>query len=70
MGSSKRRPDLSCVVDDIALLNSECKPEHVTKLKKKKDYVKVQLTAKQAINQQLQNKGGPGKAVLLTVMGM
>ncbi|RUS29466.1 hypothetical protein BC938DRAFT_480633 [Jimgerdemannia flammicorona] len=68
--NTKQRPDFSCVVDDIPMLNSEFKPLGHTALQKKKDFVKVHLRAKRSIEQQLKTKGGPGEAALLTNMGM
>ncbi|CAG8514233.1 17434_t:CDS:10 [Cetraspora pellucida] len=62
---TKQRPDLSCVVDDVPLLNSEIKPMGVRPLSKKKDFVKVHLRARKTINQQLTSKGGPGETVML-----
>ncbi|CAG8768741.1 9675_t:CDS:2 [Dentiscutata erythropus] len=69
VGSSKKRPDFSCVVDDVPILNSEIKPLGVTPLKRKKDFAKIHLRAKKSINQQLNLKGGPGEAGLLMNMG-
>ncbi|CAG8602488.1 17275_t:CDS:2 [Acaulospora morrowiae] len=44
----KQRPDLSCVVDDVPLLNSEIKPMGVCPLSKKKDFVKRNSDAPQS----------------------
>ncbi|CAG8648632.1 4247_t:CDS:2, partial [Paraglomus brasilianum] len=66
---SKKRPDLSCTVDCVPILNAEFKPVGCTPLQRKKDGLKVQLKARNSINQQLQNKGGPGEAVILLNMG-
>ncbi|CAG8603326.1 10911_t:CDS:2, partial [Ambispora leptoticha] len=63
--SSKKRPDLSCTVNRVPILNSEFKPVGCTPLQRKKDELKVQLKARKSINQQLQSKGGPGEAVIL-----
>ena len=35
--NGKQRPDFSCVIDDIAILNSEIKPLGYTQLMKNKD---------------------------------
>ncbi len=67
---TRKRPDFSCVVDGITILNGECKPLGYSILSKRKDYVKVQLRAKRSINNQLSRKGGPGRAVFFTNMGM
>src|SRR4051812_8676844 len=66
---SKRRPDLSCVVDGVPILNSEFKPLGNTPLQRLKDRLKAQLKARKSINQQLQSKGGPGEAVIFLNMG-
>ncbi|CAG8651982.1 9246_t:CDS:10, partial [Acaulospora morrowiae] len=66
---STKRPDLSCTVDRVPILNSEFKPVGCTPLQRKKDGLKVQLKARKSINQQLQRKGGPGEAVILLNMG-
>ena len=57
VAGSRKRPDFSCVVDDIPLLNSEIKPLGFIPLQKKKDFAKVNLKAKKSINQQLSLKG-------------
>lgn len=69
VSGTKKRPDFSCVVDDVPILNSEIKPLGVTPLGKKKDFAKVHLRAKKSVNQQLNLKGGPGEAGLLINMG-
>ncbi|CAG8730490.1 10861_t:CDS:2, partial [Cetraspora pellucida] len=66
---TKKRPDFSCVVDDVPMLNSEIKPFGVTLLGKKKGFSKVHLKAKKSVNQQLNLKGGPEEAGLLINMG-
>ncbi|CAJ0900982.1 2176_t:CDS:2, partial [Entrophospora sp. SA101] len=38
---TKKRPDFSCTVDGISILNSELKPFKYTNLQKKKDFVKA-----------------------------
>ncbi|GBC15880.2 hypothetical protein GLOIN_2v1140040 [Rhizophagus irregularis DAOM 181602=DAOM 197198] len=66
---SRKRPDLSCVVDDITILNSEIKPLKCTPLQQKKDIVKAQLRARKSINMQLQGKGGLAEAGIFLNMG-
>ena len=66
---SKKRPDLSCMVNGVPILNSEFKPLGSTPLQRMKDRLKAQSRAQKSINQQLQSKGGPGKAVILLNMG-
>lgn len=66
---SRKRPDLSCVVDDITILNSEIKPLKCTPLQQKKDTVKTQLRARKSINMQLERKGGPAEAGIFLNMG-
>ncbi|CAI2188375.1 238_t:CDS:2, partial [Funneliformis geosporum] len=63
------RPDLSCTVNHIPILNSEIKPIGCTPLQRKKDYVKAQLKGRKSINQQLKEKGGPGEAVIFLNVG-
>jgi len=65
----KKRPDFSCVVDDVPILDSEIKPLGVTPLGRKKDFIKAHLRGKKSVNQQLNLKGGPGEAGLLMNMG-
>ncbi|CAG8698444.1 11206_t:CDS:10, partial [Acaulospora morrowiae] len=65
---SLKRPDFSCRVDDITILNSEVKPLGCTELQKNKDFIKVQLRSKKSINQLL-NEGGPNQAIILLNMG-
>ncbi|CAG8679927.1 7290_t:CDS:2, partial [Racocetra fulgida] len=67
---TKQRPDLSCVVDNVALLNSEIKPMGSRPLNKKKDFSKVHLRARKTINQQLTSKGGPGETAMLLNHGL
>ncbi|CAG8737722.1 8032_t:CDS:2, partial [Racocetra persica] len=62
---TKQRPDLSCVVDNVPLLNSEIKPMGSRPLNKKKDFSKVHLRGRKTINQQLTSKGGPGETAML-----
>ncbi|CAG8628322.1 698_t:CDS:2 [Ambispora leptoticha] len=66
---SKTRPDLSCTVNGVPILNSEFKPLGCTPLQRKKDKLKVQLKARKSINQQLKSKRGPGEAVMFLNMG-
>ncbi|RHZ77046.1 hypothetical protein Glove_186g27 [Diversispora epigaea] len=63
-----KRKDFSCKINDIAILNSEVKPSGCTELQKNKDFVKVHLRSKNSINQLL-NKGGPNKSIILLNMG-
>jgi hypothetical protein len=67
---SKKRPDLSCTVDSVSILNSEIKPLGHTPLQQKKDRLKVQLKARKSINLQLCTKRGPGEAGIFLNMGM
>ncbi|CAI2193875.1 10375_t:CDS:2, partial [Funneliformis geosporum] len=66
---SKKRPDLSCVINGVPILNSEFKPLGSAPLQRMKDRLKVKLKARKSINQQLQSKGGPGEAVIFLNMG-
>ncbi|GBB97779.1 hypothetical protein RclHR1_30640003 [Rhizophagus clarus] len=66
---SKKRPDLSCTVDGVSILNSEIKPLGHTPLQQKKDRLKVQLKARKSINLQLRTKRGPGEAGIFLNMG-
>ncbi|KAG9300457.1 hypothetical protein G9A89_010082 [Geosiphon pyriformis] len=66
---TRQRPDLSCTVDTVPLLNSEVKPLGSSTLKKKKDFAKVNLRARKTINQLLTLKGGPGKTAMLLNFG-
>ncbi|POG68423.1 hypothetical protein GLOIN_2v1637672, partial [Rhizophagus irregularis DAOM 181602=DAOM 197198] len=66
---STTRPDFSCLVNDIPILNSEIKPSGFTPLQGQKDKLKVQLRARKSINQLLRTKGGPDETVLLTNQG-
>lgn len=59
VSGTRKRPDISCVINGIPILNSEVKPLGYTPLQKKKDSIKVQLRAKKSINEQLNTKGGP-----------
>src|SRR5207249_3636111 len=62
---STQRPDFLCTIDDVPFLISEIKPLGTSPLLKKNDFKKAHLRAKDALNQQLDKKGGPGKVVLL-----
>lgn len=66
---SKKRPDLSCTVNNVAILNSEIKPLGHTPLQRNQDKLKVQLKARKSINQQLNTKRGPGEAGIFLNMG-
>ncbi|CAI2191790.1 7182_t:CDS:10 [Funneliformis geosporum] len=66
--NGKQRPDFSCVIDDIAILNSEIKPLGYTQYRKDQDFVKVHLKGKKSINQLL-GKGGPNKSMAFLNMG-
>ncbi|CAG8785243.1 11074_t:CDS:2, partial [Dentiscutata erythropus] len=68
VNGSLRRPDFSCRIDNVAILNSEVKPLGCTELQKDKDFVKVHLRSKSSINQLL-NKGGPNQSILFLNMG-
>ena len=65
---SRKRPGLSCIVDDIAILNSEFKPLGCTPMQRNKDKLKVQLQARKSIDQQLQKKDGPGESAIFINM--
>ena len=67
--SGRQRPDFSCVIDDIAVLNSEIKPLGYTQYRKDQDFVKVHLKGKKSINQLLEN-GGPNKSIAFLNMGI
>ncbi|CAG8570243.1 908_t:CDS:10, partial [Cetraspora pellucida] len=66
---SKSRPDLSCVVNDVLILNSEFKPLGCTPLQEKKDRLKAHLKAHKSINQQLEQKGGSGESAIFLNIG-
>ncbi|CAG8566444.1 7623_t:CDS:2 [Funneliformis mosseae] len=66
--NGKQRPDFSCVIDNIAVLNSEIKPLGYTQYRKDQDFVKVHLKGKKSINQLLE-KGGPNKSIAFLNMG-
>ncbi|CAG8708054.1 10999_t:CDS:10, partial [Funneliformis caledonium] len=66
--NGKQRPDFSCVIDDIAILNSEIKPVGYTQYRKNQDFIKVHLKGKKSINRLLE-KGGPNKSMAFLNMG-
>jgi hypothetical protein len=57
-------------VDRIAMLNAEVKPLGCTPSQRKKDFMKVNIRARQSINLQLKSKGGPGIAGIFLNMGV
>ncbi|CAG8585572.1 14661_t:CDS:2 [Acaulospora colombiana] len=61
--------DRYLLVNDVSILNSEIKPLGYTPLQRMNDSLKVQLTARKSINQQLETKGGPGEAGIFLNMG-
>ncbi|CAG8846788.1 33014_t:CDS:2, partial [Gigaspora margarita] len=63
-----KRPDFSCKINDITILNSEIKPLGCTEFQKNKDFVKAHLRSKRSINQLL-NEGGPNQSVIFLNMG-
>ncbi|GBB97256.1 hypothetical protein RclHR1_02950015 [Rhizophagus clarus] len=63
------RPDFSCLVNEIPILNSEIKPPGFTPLQQQKDRLKVQLRGCKSINQLLRMKGDPEEMVMLTNQG-
>ncbi|CAG8652086.1 12043_t:CDS:2, partial [Funneliformis caledonium] len=66
---TKLRPDLSCTVDGISVLNSEIKPLGCGPLNQKKDIVKSHLQAGKTINQFLSLKGGPEESAIFLNCG-
>ncbi|CAG8695184.1 3105_t:CDS:2, partial [Gigaspora rosea] len=66
----RQRPDLSCIINGIPILNSEVKPIGCTPLQRQKDYVKVQLKGQKSIDKQLKEKNGPGEAVIFLNTGV
>jgi hypothetical protein len=66
---TKLRPDFACLVNKIAILNSEIKPLGFTPLQQLKDKIKVQIRARESINQMLVTKGGPLEATFFTNAG-
>ena len=70
VNKTKTRSDIACVVDGTPIMISEIKPPKYTPLQKKKDFVKVNLRAKESVNEQLVKKGGPGEVGILINMGM
>ncbi|CAI2191618.1 5176_t:CDS:2, partial [Funneliformis geosporum] len=68
VNGSLKRPDFSCRVDGITILNSEVKPLGCTSLQKDKDFTKVHLRSKKSINQLLNKKGGPNQSMFFLNM--
>nr|CAG8449001.1 2834_t:CDS:2 [Entrophospora candida] len=66
--NSLKRPDFSCRIDNITILNSEIKPSGYTPFQKNKDFVKINTQAKHSINQLLSKKGGPNYTMFLSNM--
>lgn len=66
----KERPDLSCMMNSIPILNSEFKPVGCTSSQKNKDYIKVHIKGQKSINQQIRENSGPGEAIIFLNMGM
>ncbi|CAI2194176.1 15567_t:CDS:2 [Funneliformis geosporum] len=66
---SQKRPDFSCVVDEVPILNSEVKPIGYTELQRDKDYVKVNFRAKKTINTLIKNGGVPDQTIFFINMG-
>ncbi|CAI2194440.1 7922_t:CDS:10, partial [Funneliformis geosporum] len=69
VNGSQKRPDFSCVVDDVPILNSEVKPIGYTELQRDKDYVKVNFRAKKTINTLIKNGGVPDQTIFFINMG-
>ncbi|CAJ0906389.1 17728_t:CDS:2, partial [Entrophospora sp. SA101] len=69
VNNSLKRPDFSCRIDNITILNSEIKPSGYTPFQKNKDFVKINTRAKHSINQLLSKKGGPNYTMFLSNMG-
>jgi hypothetical protein len=67
---SRKRPDFSCLVDEVPILNSEIKPLGYYNSGKLKDFIKVHLRARKAVNQQAEARGGPCEAIMFTNFGM
>ncbi|CAJ0746054.1 20176_t:CDS:2 [Entrophospora sp. SA101] len=68
LGTSQR-PDFSCVINDVPFLLSEIKPIGTSPLLKQMDFRKIHLRGKNALNQQLNKKGGPGQVMMLVNAG-
>src|SRR2546421_4992206 len=66
---TQKRPDFSCVVNEVPILNSEVKPIGYMQLQKDKDYIKVNLRAKKTINILIKN-GGPDQTAFFINMGI
>ncbi|CAJ0756199.1 7507_t:CDS:2, partial [Entrophospora sp. SA101] len=70
VNNSLKRPDFSCRIDNITILNSEIKPSGYTPFQKNKDFVKINTRAKHSINQLLSKKGGPNYTMFLSNMAL
>ena len=70
VNGSQKRPDFSCVVDEVPILNSEVKSIGYTELQRDKDYVKVHFRAKKTINTLIKNGGVPDQTIFFINMGM
>lgn len=66
----RERPDISCTVDNIPILNAEVKPIGCTPRLQKADFIKAHLKCRSSINKQLKEKGGPGESIAFLNMGM
>ncbi|CAG8737662.1 1845_t:CDS:10, partial [Funneliformis caledonium] len=66
---AQKKTDLSCVVDDITILNSEFKPLGCYPRQRYEEKLKAQLRGRKSINQQLQKKDGPGESAIFTNLG-
>ncbi len=66
----KLRPDLSCIVDGISVLNSKIKPLGCGPLKQKKDIVKSHLQVGKTINQFLFSKGDSRELAIFLNCGL
>ncbi|CAJ0747829.1 11345_t:CDS:2 [Entrophospora sp. SA101] len=66
---SLERPDFSCQVSKIPILNSKVKPVNCKSLRKNKDLVKTHLRSKESINKMIQQKGGPNESIIFLNMG-
>jgi len=70
VNGTHKRPDFTCNVDQLPILNSEVKPTGFTTLQKNKGFIKVNYRAKKTINDLLNKRGGPNKAVFFINMGI
>ncbi|CAG8768161.1 40263_t:CDS:2, partial [Gigaspora margarita] len=62
------RPDLSCMVQNIPVLNSEVKPVGCFKSQKRNNCIKAHLKWRKSVNQQI-NENGPGESSILLNLG-